>query len=55
MTKHILLRLRPLGLGLGFMLGACGGPIIGGGQGEVAEINNDWTGNEIKIDAFSGR
>ena len=23
-----------------------------GGAGEVAEINNDWTGNEIKIEAF---
>lgn len=23
-----------------------------GGRGEVAEINNDWTGNEIKIEAF---
>lgn len=28
------------------MLIACGG------QGEIAEINNDWTGNEIKIEAF---
>lgn len=24
-----------------------------GGRGEVAEINNDWTGNEIKIEAFN--
>ena len=23
-----------------------------GGSGEIAEINNDWTGNEIKIEAF---
>lgn len=29
-------------------LSACGG--VGGG--EVAEINNDWTGNEIKIEGF---
>jgi len=27
---------------------ACGGT----GAGEVAEINNDWTGNEIKIESF---
>lgn len=27
---------------------ACGGT----GGGEVAEINNDWTGNEIKIESF---
>jgi len=33
------------------LLTACGG--IGGG--EVAEINNDWTGNEIKIEAFEDR
>lgn len=31
------------------MLVACGGS----GRSEVAEINNDWTGNEIKIEAFS--
>lgn len=31
------------------ILAACGG---GAGTEEVAEINNDWTGNEIKIDAF---
>jgi len=29
-------------------LTACGGT----GGGEVAEINNDWTGNEIKIESF---
>ncbi|WP_017932227.1 CreA family protein [Robiginitomaculum antarcticum] len=29
-------------------LTACGGP----GDREVAEINNDWTGNEIKIESF---
>jgi len=29
-------------------LSACGGI----GQKEVAEINNDWTGNEIKIESF---
>lgn len=23
-----------------------------GGRGEIAEINNDWTGNEIKIESF---
>ena len=28
-------------------LGACGGT-----GGEVAEINNDWTGNEIKVEAL---
>jgi len=32
------------------MLVGCGG---GAGTEEVAEINNDWTGNEIKIDAFT--
>lgn len=31
-----------------FALAACGGT----GAGEVAEINNDWTGNEIKIESF---
>jgi len=31
---------------LTLMLVACGG------RSEVAEINNDWTGNEIKIEAF---
>ena len=31
-----------------FMLTACGGS----GSGEIAEINNDWTGNEIKIESF---
>lgn len=30
------------------LLAACGGPR----GGEVAEINNDWTGNEIKIESF---
>jgi len=30
------------------ILTACGG----NGRKEVAEINNDWTGNEIKIEAF---
>jgi CreA protein len=29
-------------------LAACGGS----GQGEIGEINNDWTGNEIKIESF---
>lgn len=29
-------------------LSACGGS----GRKEVAEINNDWTGNEVKIEAF---
>jgi len=33
------------------LLTACGG--FGGG--EVAEINNDWTGNEIKIEAFADK
>lgn len=32
----------------GFILSACGG----NGEQEVAEINNDWTGNEIKIEGF---
>jgi len=31
-----------------FFLVACGGS----GRGEIAEINNDWTGNEIKIESF---
>lgn len=31
-----------------FFLNACGGD----GRGEIAEINNDWTGNEIKIESF---
>ena len=31
-----------------FFLSACGGD----GRGEIAEINNDWTGNEIKIESF---
>lgn len=30
------------------LLAACGGR----GTKEVAEVNNDWTGNEIKIEAF---
>lgn len=30
------------------VLTACGG----NGRGEIAEINNDWTGNEIKIESF---
>lgn len=33
----------------GFILASCGG----NGDQEVAEINNDWTGNEIKIEAFA--
>jgi len=43
MTKRILLSLSALAV---MALTACGG------AGEVAEINNDWTGNEIKIEAF---
>ena len=35
-------------LGAAMLISACGGP----GRAEVAEINNDWTGNEIKIEAF---
>jgi len=31
-----------------FILAGCGGS----GEREVAEINNDWTGNEIKIEGF---
>ena len=30
------------------LLAACGGS----GSGDVAEINNDWTGNEIKVEAL---
>lgn len=30
----------------------CGLTACGGTGDEVAEINNDWTGNEIKIDSF---
>jgi len=41
-VKHIYIA------GLTFCLSACGGI----GQKEVAEINNDWTGNEIKIESF---
>ena len=40
--KHLLLTLPVIALA------ACGGT----GAGEVAEINNDWTGNEIKIESF---
>ncbi|WP_026941206.1 CreA family protein [Hellea balneolensis] len=40
--KYYLLLLSALGLV------GCGGS----GVGEVAEINNDWTGNEIKIESF---
>jgi CreA protein len=39
------------GVSLTLLLAACGG----NGRGEVAEINNDWTGNEIKIEAFSDK
>ena len=35
-------------LGAAALLAACGGA----GTGEVAEINNDWTGNEIKVEAL---
>ncbi|WP_298915964.1 CreA family protein [uncultured Algimonas sp.] len=35
------------GAAAAFLLSACGG----GGQ-QVAEINNDWTGNEIKIESL---
>jgi len=39
---------RPLmALTAAMLLAACGGS-----GDEVAEINNDWTGNEIKIDSF---
>ncbi len=31
---------------------ACSALTACGGSGEIAEINNDWTGNEIKIEAF---
>lgn len=31
------------------LLSACGGD----GRGEIGEINNDWTGNEIKIESFA--
>ncbi len=33
---------------ISIFMSACGGS----GRKEVAEINNDWTGNEIKIEAF---
>lgn len=36
-------------LAAALLLTACGNS----GQEEVAEINNDWTGNEIKIEAFT--
>ncbi len=39
---------NPLVLCSALVLVACGGS----GVGEVAEINNDWTGNEIKIESF---
>ena len=34
-------------------LAALGLAACGGSGGDVAEINNDWTGNEIKIEALS--
>ncbi|WP_409432705.1 CreA family protein [Litorimonas sp. RW-G-Af-16] len=40
-----------LSLTLAVTVSACGGS----GNKEVAEINNDWTGNEIKIEAFNDR
>ena len=43
--KHLSLA----ALFLSLMLTACGGS----GSGEIAEINNDWTGNEIKIESFA--
>jgi len=43
--KHLSLA----ALFLSFALTACGGS----GSGEIAEINNDWTGNEIKIESFA--
>lgn len=42
-----MLRLLTGLIGTGFLLAACGG-----GGTEVAEINNDWTGNEIKIESL---
>lgn len=33
----------------GLVLSACGGR----GDGEIGQINNDWTGNEVKIEAFA--
>lgn len=44
MFKHLTL------CAAAFILAGCGGS---GAADEVAEINNDWTGNEIKIDAFT--
>ncbi len=38
----------PFTLMSALVLTACGGD----GQGEIGEINNDWTGNEIKIESF---
>ena len=43
MTRYIIHILSAL---------ACTALIACGGSGEIAEINNDWTGNEIKIEAF---
>ncbi|MGJ8563866.1 MAG: CreA family protein [Alphaproteobacteria bacterium] len=44
-----MMHLRTLSLVLaGLVISACGGR----NGGEVAEINNDWTGNEIKIESF---
>lgn len=44
-----MMHFRTLSLILaGLALSACGGR----NGGEVAEINNDWTGNEIKIESF---
>ncbi|GHB03933.1 hypothetical protein GCM10009069_28160 [Algimonas arctica] len=43
------MKLQVLPIIFAILLGACGANNTQG----IAEINNDWTGNEIKIDAFT--
>ncbi len=46
--KFICTKILALILAVGLGLSACGN-----GSQEVAEINNDWTGNEVKVEALA--